>query len=70
MTPASIDQRLCYRGVQPSVGRCLVHPDHVAVQLVVGVERTKAVCATSEHVHLCPDDGGGMEVPPPCWGAL
>lgn len=70
MTPASLYQRLCYWGVQPSVGHRLEHPDHVAVQLIVGVERTKAVRTSSKHKHLCPDDGGRVEVPPPCWGTL
>lgn len=70
MAPAALYHWLCHRGAQPAVGHRLKHPDHVAVQLIVGVERTKAVRTASKHKHLCPDDGGGVEVPPACWGTL
>lgn len=70
VTSASLWQWLCWRGAQPAVGLCVEHFDLVAVDLIVGVEGTKAVCSPSKHKHLCPDDGGWVEVPPACRSAL
>lgn len=70
MTPAPLWQWLCWWGAQPAVGLCVEHFDLVAVDLVVGVEGTKSVCSPSKYKHLCPNDGGWVEVPPACRSAL
>lgn len=70
MTPASLWQWLCWRRAQPAVGLCVKHFDLVAVDFIVGVERTKTVRSSPKYKHFCPNDGGWMEISPTCWCAL
>lgn len=70
MTPTPLWQRLRGRCAQPAVGLRVEHFDLVTVDLVVGVEGAEAVGSPSEHKHLCPDDGGRVEVSPASRSAL
>lgn len=70
MTPASLWQWLCWRRAQPAVGLSVKYFDLVAIDFVVGVERTETICSTPKYKHLCSDDCGWVEVSPTCWSAL
>lgn len=70
MTPPALWQRLCGRCAEPAVGLCVEHFDLVTVDLVVRVEGAEAVSSPAKHKHLCPNDGGRMEISPASRSAL
>ena len=61
---ASFRQQLCVRRTEPEVCLSVKDFDLVAVDLIVGVERPKAIRPATKHKHLRPDNSGRVEVPP------
>lgn len=70
VTPPALRQQLGRRRVEPAVGFRVENFYFIAIDLIVGVERTESICSAPKHKHLAADNSGRMKISPSSWSTL